>query len=156
MASFVPSAQALPWTVVAGTQTETGLIISRSLRIDDELAANPVMLASNVSVTGNVFDAFDATLSTTAGLGISAIDWLDGSNNLLSFVFDTPLTSAGGTICFDRVVSAYTPLSVGLPSSVSGSVKQVPGPLPVLGMGAALAWSRKLKRRFAQLRSSHP
>lgn len=76
--------------------------------------------------------------------------------NILSFVFDTPLTSAGGTISLDRVVSAYTPFSVGLPSSVSGSVKQVPGPLSVLGVGAALAWSRRLKSRFAQSRSRHP
>lgn len=121
MASYVPSAQALPWTVVAGTQTETGLIMSGSFRIDDELAAAPVMLA-----------------------------------NILSFVFDTPLTSAGGSISLDRVFSAYTPFSVGLPSSVSGSVKQVPGPLPVLGVGAALAWSRKPNRRLAQSRSRHP
>ena len=121
MVSFVSSAQALPWTVLAGTQSETGLIMSGSFRIDDELAAAPEMLA-----------------------------------NILSFVFDTPLTSAGGTISLDRVVSAYTPFSVGLPSSVSGSVKQVPGPLPVLGVGAALAWSRKPKRRLAQSRSRHP
>ena len=121
MVSFVSSAQALPWTVLAGTQTETGLIMSGSFRIDDELAAAPEMLA-----------------------------------NILSFVFDTPLTSAGGTISLDRVVSAYTPFSVGLPSSVSGSVKQVPGPLSVLGVGAALAWSRRLQSRFAQSRSRHP
>ncbi|MCX5954233.1 MAG: CHRD domain-containing protein [Cyanobacteria bacterium] len=28
-------------------------------------------------------------------------------------------------------------------------MQQVPGPLPVLGIGAALAWSRRLRRRLA-------
>jgi hypothetical protein len=35
-----------------------------------------------------------------------------------------------------------------------GAVQTVPGPLPVLGFGAAFGWSRKLRRRLSQ-RSSH-
>ena len=155
--SFVPPAQALLWTIEPGTQTDNGLSISGSFSIDNELAATPMMLASAVSIDGNVFDASEAKLDYISGMGVSAIDWLDASSNRLSFVFATPLTPAGGKVMMDNIVSTYTPFTPSvssLPDFVSGSVSGVPGPLPVLGAGAALAWSRKLKRRINNSRAS--
>jgi hypothetical protein len=140
---------ALPWKVDPGTSTDNGLAISGSFSIANEISASPLLITSDVTVAGLIFRASDAIVSSTVGFGVTAIDWVDNANNLLSFVFDTPLTTAGGTIFLDSTVSSFTPFLPGNPLAISGSLSQVPGPLPILGAGTALAWSRQLKRRNA-------
>jgi hypothetical protein len=44
----------------------------------------------------------------------------------------------------------------GPPPPVPGPGDQVPGPLPVLGAGAALGWSRKLRRRIKDRSAAAP
>jgi hypothetical protein len=147
------AAYALTWGVTPGTQTSINEPIVGGFSFDDELAVNPIMLSSNVMVEGFTFTASDAVISNVPGLGITAIDWLDPSNNLLSFVFAVPLTDAGGNVALDDIASTYTPFESGIPYSITGSVEEtvygVPGPLPLMGAGAAVAWSRKIKTRIA-------
>jgi hypothetical protein len=102
---------------------------------------------SNVTVSGVTFGATDALISNTPGVGITAIDWLDTNNNLLSFVFNTPLTPSGGTVTLDNIVSSYTPFNPGTPLAVNGSVTAVPEPLTLLGAGTAIALGGIFKRR---------
>jgi hypothetical protein len=82
-------------------------------------------------------------ISNTPGIGVTAIDWLDAGNNVLSFVFNNPLTPGGGTILLNNVVSLYTPFNPGLPQAVSGAVSKagsVPTvPEPSTRLGAAIA-----------------
>ena len=149
---FLSPAQALQWNIDNGTQTDVGLVIAGDFSIDDELQANPVMLASNVTLDGLVFGANGSIISSTPNVGITAIDWVDINNNLLSLAFTTPLTPQGGTIVLDDVVSSFTPFNATTPSFISGSVtgstSAVPGAVPALGAGAALAWSRRIRRRI--------
>lgn len=157
--AFLSPAQALQWNIDNGTQTDTAIAITGSFNIDDELLPNPVLLASDVTLDGLVFGISDViNISTTPGVGVLAIDWLDASNNLLSFSFDTPLTPLGGTVTLNNVVSTYTPISSGLPSFISGTVSgatsAVPGPLPAMGAGAALVWSRKIRRKISMASQS--
>ena len=102
-------AQALSWSVDTGTRTENNLLISGGFTIDDELATLPNMTVSNVTVGGVAFGANDAL-----GVGITAINWLDSNNNLLSFAFNNPLTPSGGAITLDNIVSSYTPFNTSL------------------------------------------
>ena len=152
--AFVSPAQALQWNIVSGTATDNGLAVSGNFSFDDELLANPVMLASNVTVDGLVFGAADLLqVTSTPGVGITAIDWLDTGNNLLALAFDMPLTPQGGTVSLDNTVSTYTAFSTSTPSFITGSISgppsAVPGPMPALGAGAALAWTRKIKRKIS-------
>lgn len=146
-------AKALTWSVNPGTQTDDNVPVLGGFTIDDELAANPIMLSSNVAISSIVFGPNDALISSTPGSGITAIDWLDSSSNLLSFVFSLPLTTSGGDIALDSVVSTFTPFDVGTPFAITGSVSattaEVPGPTALMGAFAAVAWSRKMRGRIA-------
>lgn len=148
-------AKALTWSVNPGTLTDDNVPVLGGFTIDDELAANPIMLSSNIAVSGIVFGPNDALISSTPGSGITAIDWLDSSNNLLSFVFTLPLTTSGEDIALDNVASAFTPFDVGTPFAITGSVSattsEVPGPSALMGAFAAVAWSRRIRGRIAGL-----
>jgi hypothetical protein len=148
-------AHAILWFVSPGTQADSSIPISGDFTIVDELAAFPMMLSSTVTVQGLVFTAGDALISNTPGVGITAIDWQDSGQNLLSFVFTTPLTPTAGTVALDSVASTYTPFVVGTPYSVTGSVTPVPAPFPLLGAVAAVGCSRKLRRRIATMAKSN-
>ena len=154
--SLLP-ARALPWNVDPATQTSDGRLITGSFAIDDESAASPGMLASNVSVDGFIFGANDAIISQTQGLGVTAVDWVDPSNNVLSFVFASPLTTQGGTVNLYSVVSTFTPFSSGTPLAISGSVSNpsgVPAPMAGVGVGAAFASARHMRRRVSRAKSA--
>jgi hypothetical protein len=87
-------------------------------------------------ITGNVPFGF-APQPCIALKGIDVANMLDPS--------DTAAFNAG--LSFDKVglVSVtQTPITQFVPDSA------VPGPLPLLGMGAAFGWSRRLRRRLAQ------
>jgi hypothetical protein len=71
--------------------------------------------------------------------GIDVAEMLDPSDPL-AFITGVSFDSPGS------VTMTQTPITVDVPDSA------VPGPLPVLGMGAAFGWSRRLRRRQAQLR----
>lgn len=153
--SLLP-ARALPWNVDPATQTSDSRFITGSFAIDDESAASPAMLSSNVSVDGFVFGANDAIISQTQGLGVTAVDWIDPSNNVLSFVFASPLTTQGGTVNLDSVVSTFTPFSSGTPLAISGSVSNpagVPAPMAGMGVGAAFVSARHIRRRIRRVKS---
>jgi hypothetical protein len=137
-------AQALTWNVAPGTKTDTNLPILGTFTIDDELASLPKITFSNVTVDGFTFGSSNVNqISNTPGIGVTAIDWLDAGNNVLSFVFNNPLTPGGGTILLNNVVSLYTPFNPGLPQAVSGAVSKagsVPTvPEPSTRLGAAIA-----------------
>jgi hypothetical protein len=46
------------------------------------------------------------SLATPDSSGIKAIDWVNGSNSL-SLVFESPLTTAGGTIPLNNIASDF-------------------------------------------------
>ena len=57
--------------------------------------------------------------------------------NIANYRDPVMMTGPGGAVASGRFLSlAYVPPAV-------------PGPLPMLGLGAALAWSRRLRRRIA-------
>jgi hypothetical protein len=97
--------KALLWVVGSDIKTDINAPITGSFAIDDELADTPIMLSSNIGVDGLVFGPSYALISHTPGLGVTAIDWLDPGNNLLSFVFAVPLTNTGGNVALDDVAS---------------------------------------------------
>lgn len=139
-------AQALTWSVDTGTKTDTNLLISGTFTIDDELANSPKITFSNVTVDGFTFDASNVlSISNTAGIGVTAIDWMDTGSNVLSFVFSNPLTPSGGMILLDEIVSNYIPFALGSLQAVSGSVSPagavptVPEPSTLLGVGITVA-----------------
>lgn len=75
-----------------------------------------------------------------------AIRGIDVAGNLDP---ENPLAFVTG-ISFDKIGTAtltQTPIT----EFVSGSSTSVPGPLPLMGLGAALGWSRRLRRRIKGL-----
>lgn len=77
------------------------------------------------------------------------------SNNLLTwfspvggFTPGTPLTYSSGWTTNSGVPGAWSSLGATPYFSLEGRV--VPGPLPLLGAGAAFGWSRRLRRRLKQ------
>ena len=65
------------------------------------------------------------------------------SSTPLNFLFKT--VSGTGTLGLDNVVVNET-----------GSAAAVPGPLPLLGIGAAFGWSRRLRKRISSPLSTQP
>ena len=85
-------------------------------------------------------------------------DWFDSGNNLLG---TTTLTNSGavyeipGPILPTKitVTNTYTPNS-GAIDNVENTFRNVPGPLPILGAGAAFGFSRKLRGRIKASRTA--
>ena len=96
-----------------------------------------------------MFGSSDVINISTAS-GVTAIDWLDGDLNLLSLVFNSPLTPSGGTVALDNVVSTFTPFDPGVSLANEGSVSAVPEHLTLMGAGAAIAFGGAFKRRRSQ------
>ena len=86
-------------------------------------------------VTGSTTYTFGAPVTCFAIKGIDVANMLDPTNSL---AFNTGVT-------FDTtglVDVTQTPITQYVPPS------SVPGPLPLLGVGAAFSWSRQLRRRI--------
>ncbi|MEB3161229.1 MAG: PEP-CTERM sorting domain-containing protein [Synechocystis sp.] len=141
-------AQALPWVLDLGSEvlTNPASPLTGGFTLDDESLANPTVTSSNVMVDSFTFGAADVINVSVSG-GVTAIDWLDSGNNLLSLVFSSPLTPGGGTVPLNPVVSSFTPFSSGVPVEITGSVTAVPEPLTLLGAGTAIALGGLFKRR---------
>jgi hypothetical protein len=87
-------------------------------------------------------------LATPSGSGIGAIDWLNGLNSL-SLVFDSPLTTAGGTILFNNIVSDFNGDAVsGFVTGVSQPPTAVPEPSTLVGLAATFSSCVFLKRKL--------
>jgi hypothetical protein len=143
-------AQALPWVLDPGSEVLTNPVnpLTGGFTLDDESLAFPTVTFSDVTVDSLTFGAADVINVSVFG-GVTAIDWLDSGNNLLSLVFDSPLTSSGGTVVLNQVVSSFTPFSSGAPVEITGSVTAVPEPLTLLGAGTAIALGSAFKRRLS-------
>lgn len=144
--AFLP-AQALTWTVNNGTvATSPPTPITGNFSIDNENSDSPTVTFADLTIDGLAFttaDVFNISLSMPSGSGIEAIDWDNGSNSL-SLVFEFPLTTAGGTILLNEIVSDLDG------NAVSGSVTSIPEPRTILGLTAAIGFGvlfkGKLKR----------
>jgi hypothetical protein len=147
-------AQALTWTINNGTvDTNLSTSITGSFTIDNENSTAPNITFSNLMIDGLTFTAADViniSLATPSGSGIEAIDWLNGLNSL-SLVFDSPLTTAGGTISLNDIASDFDG------NAVSGSINAmseppitVPEPSTILGTLTAFGFGAKLKRKGSQ------
>lgn len=136
-------AVALPWVLDPGSQVLTAPTtpLTGGFTLD-----NATVTFSDVMVNSLTFSAADVFNVDVAG-GVTAIDWLDSENNLLSLVFNSPLTSSGGTITLDNVVSSFTPFDSGVPVEITGSVTAVPEPLTLLGAATAIAFGTSFKRK---------
>ena len=140
--------QALTWTINNGTTDGTNLITG-SFTVNDESITNPSITFSNIMVNSLTFTATNVVnvgLVTPSGGGISSIDWQKGSDSL-SLVFNSPfLTTAGGTITLNDIVSDFNSNAVrGSVTGASQPTTAVPEPdfsfsFLVLGtIGAATA-----------------
>lgn len=144
------SANALPWVLSSDSQALTNPVtpLTGGFTLDDESLANPTVTFSNVMAGSLSFSAADVVNISISG-GVTAIDWLDSDFNLLSLVFDSPLTSSGGAVALNSVVSSFTPFSSGAPAAITGSVTAIPEPLTLLGAGAAITLGSLFKRRLS-------
>jgi hypothetical protein len=142
-------AQALIWKInngVVGTNPTT-LIVGHFV-IDNESGTPPSVTFSNVmteSLTFTAADVIEISFATPDSSGIEAIDWVNGSDSL-SLVFESPLTTAGGTIPLNNNASDFNG------DAVSGSVTDVPEPLTILGSGAALGFGSLLAKEYAKIK----
>jgi hypothetical protein len=145
--AYLP-AQALIWKINDGTiDTNPTTSITGSFTIDNESSTAPSITFSNIMIDSLTFTAADViniSLATPNGSGIEAIDWLNGSNSL-SLVFDSPLTTAGGTILLNNIASDFDG------NAVSGSVTGVPEPLTILGSATALGFGIFFKGKLLRL-----
>jgi hypothetical protein len=144
----VTPAQALPWVLNPDSQVLTNPVtpLTGGFTLDNESLGSPTVTVSNVMVASLMFSAVDVINIDTAS-GVTAIDWLDSNNNLLSLVFNSPLTPSGGTIALDEIASSFTPFNSSVPGEITGSVTAVPEPLTLLGASTAIALGGLFKRR---------
>jgi hypothetical protein len=136
-----------------GSQALTNPVspLTGGFTLDNEYSANPPVTSGNVTVDSITFTAGDVAKVSVSG-GVTAIDWLNGANDLLSLVFSSPLTSSGGTVALNTAQSSFTSFASGTPASITGSDTAVPGPFTLLGVGASFASTRRLRRRILQSR----
>ncbi|MCZ8190878.1 MAG: PEP-CTERM sorting domain-containing protein [Microcystis sp. LE19-338.1B] len=145
-------AQALTWTINNGTvDSNPATAITGSFTIDNENSLAPNITFSNLMIDGLTFTAADViniSLATPSGSGIQAIDWLNGLNSL-SFVFDSPLTTAAGTILLNNIASDFNGDAVsGSVTAVSPPPTAVPEPSALLGLAATFSSCVFLKRKL--------
>jgi hypothetical protein len=93
---------------------------------------------SNITFSNGAGSGFDVSGGQITGGGLT---WF-GTNEVLELngLFSSYITASFNEITTSNGFPIYTPLS---PASV-------PGPLPLLGAGAAFGWSRRLRRRIKQ------
>lgn len=110
-------------------------------------AAQYLIKSSDATVNPSLQIAFDQDFQTLYG------HTFDANTNGSS-------TAAGGWGTVDTTTGAYAPFAgsdafASTPlrdiAGASGQEIFVPGPLPVLGAGAAFGWTRRLRRRLAQV-----
>ena len=141
---FCSPVQALTWRLGLGSQVETSPTptpITGSFTIDDENSATPQIPSSNILVGGVTFEMVD-NIDTTS-LGITAIDWINGSS-VLSLAFSpSALTNTGGTIALNNVSDLDGDLITGSVISVT----TVPEPSTLFGaaicFGCGLLFNRR-------------
>lgn len=140
---------ALTWTLNPNSQVQTSPTttpLTGSFTIDDESLINPSITASNINLGSLVFIADDVINIDVAG-GITAIDWLDQDNNVLSLVFNSPLTSLGGNVILNSTVSNFTDSNADEFVVVGSVSTSVPEPSTLLGLiltVVALSTGKKL------------
>lgn len=146
-----PSAEALPWVLNTGSQALTNPVspLTGGFTLNNESSANPIVTSSNVTVGTYTFSASDVINVTVSG-GVTAIDWLNGNNDLLSLAFSSPLTPSGGTVGLNSLASSFATFANPTPVAITGSVTAVPEPFTLLGVGASFASTRRLRRRIRQ------
>jgi hypothetical protein len=109
----------------------------------------PNITFSNLMIDGLTFtatDVIDISLATPSGSGIQAIDWLNGLNSL-SLVFDSPLTTAGGTITLNNIASDFNGDAVsGSVTGVSQPPTTIPEPSTLLGLATTVGFCVFSKR----------
>ena len=95
-------------------------------------------------------------LFTNLGVSPSGNVILFGYDNFMSFTaakqYDSMLTSSGFSIA-DNSATVWGPGDT-INWAQATEVTAVPGPLPILGIGAALGFSRKLRKRIANRKLS--
>ncbi len=115
--------------------------------------ANPFIGSAGVMTTTPTFSDFPAGVSSSTYSNI--LNLLAAGTYRAGFI-----TASGGTVQGAR--DAFLAALIGkkaylnIHSSTFGGgeirgflVQQVPGPLPIFGVGVAMAWSRRLRRRLA-------
>jgi len=145
-------AQALTWTINNGSiNSNPATAITGSFTIDNENSTAPNITFSNLMIDGLTLTAADViniSLATPSGSGIQAIDWLNGLNSL-SLVFDSPLTTAGGTILLNNITSDFNGHVVsGSVTGVSQPPTTIPEPSTLVGLATTFSSCVFLKRKL--------
>jgi hypothetical protein len=80
------------------------------------------------------------------------VDWSIDGTGPIDLVFSPPGPSSSGVNPFNpnqsMVSSSHTIMNGATVTAITDTVTQTPGPLPILGAGAAFGFSRKLRNRI--------
>ena len=115
--------------------------------------ANPFIGTAGVMTTTPTFLNFPAAVSS--GTYSKLLNLLDATTYRSGFI-----TANGGTVQGARdaflatLIGKKAYLNIHSSTFTGGEIRgffvqQVPGPLPIFGVGVAMAWSRRLRRRLA-------
>ena len=115
-----------------------------------KLGGNPFVQASSNGTVGNVPPIGSGTATITSGiLGLNGGSLVSMNGIMDSDLFTTPLTSTKVTSVFGTTgPGTISSFKVEFTSGTPISTTIVPGPLPILGAGAAFGFSRRLRRRI--------
>lgn len=121
---------------------------------DLDFVGNTLYLSSDSSPNDNLvsLNPANAAATTVGSLGFDEVFGLvnDSSSSTLF-----GLTSGGQVLSVNTATGAGTSqFSSGINRIFGAAINPVPGPLPVLGVGVAFGWSRKLRRKIKHSRTS--
>jgi hypothetical protein len=116
-----------------------------------KLSGNPLLQAQTNSNVGNVPSIGTGTTSVLSSItGLNGGTLLSSNGGIDSDMFTVPLTSTSVSTVFSSTGPAtFTSFNVEFTSGAPVPPPSlVPGPLPLLGAGAAFGFSRRLRRRI--------
>jgi hypothetical protein len=118
--------------------------------LDTDLAGGSLNIIANGPLYTLAFEGFSPN-PVTATIGFSYIvDVISGPEKIISAgastgtILNTPLPDTSVELIYSNFVN-NSPLP-----SFTNTITQTPGPLPILGAGAAFGFSRKLRKRIKQ------
>jgi len=158
--TLVPTPTFLPNDTLSVTSTAT----SFTLGLLSNATWGPGTYAFKYSITAppgkllsNYSSSLTSSVSSTPGGDVGAWD-VNGANGIAGSTFSTPTGSNGNKVYSPKISSdtftSTLTVTKGVIQSVTSTVNvvdaprsKVPGPLPLLGAGAAFGFSRRLRQR---------
>jgi len=130
---FNASTSDFPTGIASATTGQLNTAITNSFNVNS-FTNNPAILAAFTG-TGNITAVFNWAL---------ALDIINGTNST-QFFLGTPTTTPPST----RVSALFRDITL-----TYEYIPKTPGPLPILGSGVAFAYSRRIRRRIVNTRTT--